>query len=254
MSLPASVDRYWGGTIVGGGVILRHLSGAKASKLDPIEALRRSGDLKRLAFFNGLKLALDTIRGHKLRAFLTVLGVIIGTGTIIGVSAILTGFVTSISKCAPAASARIRLSSSVSGGPARRHLSPEERTRKDLTTKTPSISKDAARPGGRFAHDLPQQDRQRAFKGKRHVRRQPDGRGGSLRARRASGHSPRPLLRDEKAGAGCGGRGGADIEKGLYANMDPIAIPSWWTATSFCGRHMLRPAASFCNTIRSPFL
>ena len=28
--------------------------------------------VKRLAFFNGLKLALDTIRGHKLRAFLTV--------------------------------------------------------------------------------------------------------------------------------------------------------------------------------------
>ncbi len=37
-------------------------------------------------------LALQTIRSHKLRAFLTVLGVIIGTGTIIGVAAILTGF------------------------------------------------------------------------------------------------------------------------------------------------------------------
>ena len=38
-----------------------------------------------LAFSNGITLAFQTIRTHKLRAFLTVLGVIIGTGTIIGV-------------------------------------------------------------------------------------------------------------------------------------------------------------------------
>ncbi len=36
-------------------------------------------------------LALNTIREHKMRAFLTVLGVIIGTGTIIGVGSIITG-------------------------------------------------------------------------------------------------------------------------------------------------------------------
>ena len=36
-------------------------------------------------------LALNTIREHKMRAFLTVLGVIIGTGTIIGVGSILAG-------------------------------------------------------------------------------------------------------------------------------------------------------------------
>ena len=39
--------------------------------------------MTRLAFMNGLMLAFQTIRSHKLRAFLTVLGVIIGTGTII---------------------------------------------------------------------------------------------------------------------------------------------------------------------------
>ena len=37
-------------------------------------------------------LALDTIRSHKTRSALTMLGVVIGTGTIIGVGAILTGF------------------------------------------------------------------------------------------------------------------------------------------------------------------
>lgn len=45
-----------------------------------------------VAFRNNTMLALDTIRAHKLRTFLTMLGVIIGTGTIIGVGAILTGF------------------------------------------------------------------------------------------------------------------------------------------------------------------
>ena len=40
----------------------------------------------------GVALAWDAIRGHKMRSFLTVLGVIIGTGTIIGVGSILTGF------------------------------------------------------------------------------------------------------------------------------------------------------------------
>ena len=36
-------------------------------------------------------MALDTLRQHKLRSFLTVLGVIIGTGTIIGVGSIIAG-------------------------------------------------------------------------------------------------------------------------------------------------------------------
>ena len=40
----------------------------------------------------GIGLAFAAIRAHKMRAFLTVLGVIIGTGTIIGVGSILTGF------------------------------------------------------------------------------------------------------------------------------------------------------------------
>lgn len=45
-----------------------------------------------VAFKNNTLLAFDTIRAHKLRSFLTMLGVIMGTGAIIGVGAILTGF------------------------------------------------------------------------------------------------------------------------------------------------------------------
>ncbi|HVW87623.1 MAG TPA: ABC transporter permease [Bryobacteraceae bacterium] len=43
-------------------------------------------------FFAAARLALATIREHKLRSFLTVLGVIIGTATVIGVGSIITGF------------------------------------------------------------------------------------------------------------------------------------------------------------------
>lgn len=40
---------------------------------------------------SAIGLALDTVREHKMRSFLTVLGVIIGTGTIIGVGSIIAG-------------------------------------------------------------------------------------------------------------------------------------------------------------------
>src|SRR5947207_10776416 len=43
------------------------------------------------SIFITIGLALNTVREHKLRSFLTVLGVIIGTGTIIGVGSIIAG-------------------------------------------------------------------------------------------------------------------------------------------------------------------
>ena len=45
-----------------------------------------------LPLVNAASLALQTIRSHKMRALLTVLGIVIGTGTIMGVAAILSGF------------------------------------------------------------------------------------------------------------------------------------------------------------------
>ncbi|MCU1274404.1 MAG: hypothetical protein JWO48_1835 [Bryobacterales bacterium] len=47
--------------------------------------------MTRATLFSGVGMALDTIRGHKMRAVLTVLGVIIGTGAVIGVGSILAG-------------------------------------------------------------------------------------------------------------------------------------------------------------------
>jgi putative ABC transport system permease protein len=89
--------------------------------------------MTRLAFINGFVLALQTIRSHKLRAFLTVLGVIIGTGTIIGVGAIMTGFDTSITAVLRSFGPNSIIVFKFPVGPRTHRLSPEERTRKDLT-------------------------------------------------------------------------------------------------------------------------
>jgi putative ABC transport system permease protein len=87
----------------------------------------------RLAFTNGFQLALQTIRSHKLRAFLTVLGVIVGTGTIIGVGAILTGFDASITAVLRSFGPNSIIVFKFPVGFRVTDLSPEERTRKSLT-------------------------------------------------------------------------------------------------------------------------
>src|SRR5258706_1952161 len=86
-----------------------------------------------LAFANGITLALQTIRTHKLRAFLTVLGVIIGTGTIIGVSAILTGFDATITGVLRSFGPNSIIVFKFPVGFRVHNLSPEERTRKTLS-------------------------------------------------------------------------------------------------------------------------
>src|SRR5262252_7050727 len=87
----------------------------------------------KLAIVNGVVLAAQTIRSHKLRAFLTVLGVIIGTGTIIGVSAILTGFDASVTSALSSFGPNSIIVFKFGVGPRTGRLSPEERTRKELS-------------------------------------------------------------------------------------------------------------------------
>jgi len=89
--------------------------------------------MTRLAFTNGLVLALETIRSHKLRAFLTVLGVIVGTGTIIGVGAILTGFDASMAAILRSFGPNSIIVFKFNVGFRVTELTPEERTRKNLT-------------------------------------------------------------------------------------------------------------------------
>src|SRR5437868_4248094 len=79
-----------------------------------------------------MMLALDTIRAHKLRSALTMLGVIIGTGTIIGVGSILTGFDGAVTNVFKSFGPNAIIASRE---PAFRtsDLTPEERARKQLT-------------------------------------------------------------------------------------------------------------------------
>ena len=86
-----------------------------------------------LALMNAISLALQTIRAHKTRAVLTVLGVVMGTGTIIGVGAILTGFDASITAVLRSFGPNSIIVFKFPVGPRTGNLTGEERTRKDLT-------------------------------------------------------------------------------------------------------------------------
>jgi putative ABC transport system permease protein len=89
--------------------------------------------MTRATLFSGVGMALDTIRGHKLRAFLTVLGVIIGTGAVIGVGSILAGLdgaITNIFRSfGPTTLIVFKFKIGVRAG----NLTPEEMRRKPLT-------------------------------------------------------------------------------------------------------------------------
>jgi len=204
--------------------------------------------MTRLALFNGLWLAWDTIRNHKLRAFLTVLGVIIGTGTIIGVSAILTGFDASItgvlSSFGPNSIIVFKFPVGVHG-----QLTPEERTRKSLTYQNAVDIKERCKAivdvspmlfvsngtvnvhyHGNEMYDVNLMGVEEAY-----------ARGGQVDL-----HLGRFFSDEESRHRMPVAVVGADIEKGLYANRDPIGkvIIVNGHELMVIGT-MLRPAASF---------
>lgn len=83
--------------------------------------------------WNAVLLAFDTIRVYKMRAFLTVIGVIIGTGTIIGVGSILTGLDGAISSVLSSFGTNTILVFKFQVGVRFGNLTPEERLRKPLS-------------------------------------------------------------------------------------------------------------------------
>ena len=204
--------------------------------------------MTKLAFANGLVLALQTIRNHKLRAFLTVLGVIIGTGTIIGVSAILTGFDASITAVLRSFGPNSIIVFKFPVGPRTHNLSPEERTRKDLTYQNAVEIRERCKSvedvsamlfpngiinahyKGNDMYDVNVMGVEEAY-----------ARGGQVDI-----HLGRFFTDEESRRRMPVAVIGQDIEKGLYANVNPIG------KTILVDGHelevigtMLRPAASF---------
>jgi ABC-type antimicrobial peptide transport system permease subunit len=85
------------------------------------------------ALNENLRVALDTLRAHKLRSFLTMLGVVIGVGVIIIVAALLEGFNQSIVEEISGYGADTAFVSRYNQGPRIGRMTKEERMRKPLT-------------------------------------------------------------------------------------------------------------------------
>src|SRR5689334_10554440 len=205
--------------------------------------------MTKLAFTNGIVLALETIRNHKLRAFLTVLGVIIGTGTIIGVSAILTGFDASVAGVLRSFGPNSIIVFKFPVGPRTSRLSPEERTRKDLTYLNAINIKERCRSvedvstmlfpnsfpnnaiyRGNTMYDVDifgvEEAYQRGGQGDMNV-------GRFLTDEESRRRMPVAVI-------------GQDVQKGLFAGVDPIGKPIMVSGHEFIViGTMLRPAASF---------
>src|SRR5579863_6881545 len=205
--------------------------------------------MTKLAFVNGLTLAWQTIRNHKMRAFLTVLGVIIGTGTIIGVAAILTGFDASVASVLRSFGPNSIIVFKFPVGPRTTGLSAEERTRKDLTYQNALDIRDRCRdvedvsamlfPNGRTynvhykgndMYDVNLMGVEEAY-----------ARGGQVDM-----HLGRFFSDEESHRRMPVAVIGQDLEKGLFANVDPIGKPINVDGHEFLViGTMIRPAASF---------
>ncbi|MBS1832457.1 MAG: ABC transporter permease [Acidobacteria bacterium] len=96
------------------------------------------------ALLSVIQLALATLWENKLRSFLTVLGVIIGTGTIIGVGSILTGFDGAVTGVLRSFGTNTLIVFKFQMGPRFGGLSAEERQRKPLTYENAMALRDRA--------------------------------------------------------------------------------------------------------------
>jgi putative ABC transport system permease protein len=201
------------------------------------------------AFLSAFHLAIETIRAHKMRAFLTVLGVVMGTGTIIGVGAILTGFDSSVTAVLSSFGPNSII---VYKFPAGRPSPPtqEERTRKDITYENVVDIRDRcgvcvdvspmmfasnrltinARYKGNDVYGVNFIGVEAAY-----------GREGQVDM-----HEGRFLTDEDNRRRAPVAVIGADIEKSLYANVNPIGKPIIVNGHEYevIGT-MNRPAASF---------
>ena len=123
----------WSGLLGCGGTLFRHLSGP-ARRQARSHRSPAGGTMTFSTFLSGAGMAMGTIWQHKLRSLLTVLGVIIGTSTIIGVGSIITGLDGAITNILRSFGTNTLIVFKFKVG-VRFNLSAEERTRKPLTMR-----------------------------------------------------------------------------------------------------------------------
>jgi len=205
--------------------------------------------MKRTGFTNALLLALQTIRSHKLRSFLTVLGVIVGTGTIIGVGAILTGFDASIAGVLRSFGPNSIIVFRFPVGFRVTELTPEERTRKRLTYENAVHIRERSKSVQEVSPMLfPDRDLINVhYKSNEMYDVNLFGvEEAYARQGQADMHFGRFFTEGESRRRASVAVIGAAIEKGLFANTDPIGKTIVVDGHEFdVVGTMLRPAASF---------
>jgi putative ABC transport system permease protein len=77
--------------------------------------------------------AMETLVAHKFRSFLTVLGVVIGTATVIGVASLASGLEAGVREQIEQFGTNVAFVSRLGGGPRNRELTEEERKRKPIS-------------------------------------------------------------------------------------------------------------------------
>jgi len=205
--------------------------------------------MNRRALSNALLLAFATMRAHKMRSFLTVLGVIMGTGTIIGVGSILNGFDGAMTAVLRSFGPNSIIVFKFPVGFRVTDLSPEERTRKDLTFMNVLDIRDRCKAVKEVSAML--------FPNRRTINVHYQGNDmydvnlfgvdeGYANGGQVDMHLGRFFTDEENRRRAPVAVVGQDIEKGLFANVDPIGKMINVDGHQFqvIGT-MLRPAASF---------
>jgi putative ABC transport system permease protein len=206
--------------------------------------------MTKLALRNGLVLAIQTIRSHKLRAFLTVLGVIIGTGTIIGVSAIMAGFDAQMTGVLRSFGPNSIIVFKFPVGFRTGNLSPEERTRKNLTYENAQHLRERAKSVEDVSAMLfpPNNILNAKYMGNDMYNVNLFGveEGYARSSGQVELRVGRFFTEEESRRRAPVAVIGQDIEKGLFANLDPLGKVIQVDGHEFTViGAMLRPAASF---------
>jgi putative ABC transport system permease protein len=204
-----------------------------------------------LAVINAAKLAIETIRAHKMRALLTVIGIVIGTGTIIGVGAILTGFDSEMTSVLRSFGPNSVIVFKFQAGFRTSAPTPEERARKDLVYQNvldirdkcdacAQVSPMIFPPGPNFSINA-------RYKGNEMYNISLLGVDESYAQEgQVDIHAGRFFTEEEDRHRVPVAVIGADLEKGLFANVNPIGKTITVDGEEFqvIGA-MNRPAASF---------